>query len=51
MGVVVWFLERLLWPWFSPDNGLIVQGLALATLVFAGLLVYGLRPNGWARSI
>jgi putative peptidoglycan lipid II flippase len=50
MGVVVWVLQELLWPWFSPVNGLIVQGLALFALVLAGLFVYGLAAQ-WLGAV
>jgi putative peptidoglycan lipid II flippase len=50
MGVVVWFLQSWLWPWFSPANGLIVQGLALATLVLGGLMTYAVAAE-WLGAV
>jgi putative peptidoglycan lipid II flippase len=40
MGIVVFALVNLLWPWFAPARGLLAQGIALMTLVATGLLVY-----------
>ncbi|WP_372928648.1 murein biosynthesis integral membrane protein MurJ [Methyloceanibacter sp.] len=40
MGAVVWWLTGALAPWFAPEAGLLVQVLALAALILAGLLTY-----------
>jgi putative peptidoglycan lipid II flippase len=40
MALVVLALVGLLDPWFAPQSGLLVQGIALIVLVAAGLLAY-----------
>jgi putative peptidoglycan lipid II flippase len=40
MGAAVWALASFLDPWFAPANGFLVQAVALAALVGAGLTVY-----------
>jgi putative peptidoglycan lipid II flippase len=50
MGAVVWGLQALLWPYFAPSNGLIIQSLALGSLVFGGLIVYALAAQ-WLGAV
>ncbi|MGH6866818.1 MAG: murein biosynthesis integral membrane protein MurJ [Methyloceanibacter sp.] len=40
MGAVVWGLALFLDPWFAPEQGVLIQVLALAGLVAAGLATY-----------
>ncbi|MEG6508221.1 murein biosynthesis integral membrane protein MurJ [Methyloligella sp. 2.7D] len=40
MSVALYLASSLLWPWFGPENGLVIQVLALLVLVGAGLGVY-----------
>ncbi len=40
MGLVVWWLTDSLTPWFAPEEGILVQALALIALIAAGLLTY-----------
>ncbi|MGH6735443.1 MAG: murein biosynthesis integral membrane protein MurJ [Methyloceanibacter sp.] len=40
MGAVLWWLAANLDPWFAPQRGILVQLIALATLVAGGLLTY-----------
>ncbi len=40
MGLVVWWLTGGLTPWFDPEEGILVQALALIALIAAGLLTY-----------
>ena len=40
MGAVVWWLVSALGPWFAPEQGLLVQVLALAALIVSGLFTY-----------
>src|SRR5665811_112014 len=40
MGAVVWALASVLNPWFAPERGLLVQVLALLTLIGGGLATY-----------
>lgn len=40
MGLAVWMLAQWLDPYFSPDQGLLVQLLALASLVGGGLAIF-----------
>jgi putative peptidoglycan lipid II flippase len=40
MGAVVWGLAHALGPWFAPEEGLLVQTIALVVLVGTGLAVY-----------
>ncbi len=45
MGGVVWANVSLLDPWFAPENGLIVQVLALLALVTSGLITYAVAAE------
>jgi putative peptidoglycan lipid II flippase len=45
MGGVVWTNVSLLDPWFAPENGLIVQILALLALVTSGLITYAVAAE------
>jgi len=40
MGVVLWWLTAMLEPWYAPEQGLIVQVVALTGLIAAGLGTY-----------
>jgi putative peptidoglycan lipid II flippase len=40
MGAVLWALTAWLEPWFAPEEGLLVQVLALTGLIAAGLLTF-----------
>jgi putative peptidoglycan lipid II flippase len=40
MGVVIWAFAAILNPWFAPERGILVQGIALIALVGGGLLTY-----------
>lgn len=41
MGALLWFLSDALSPWFRPENGVVIQMLALGVLVSAGLIIFG----------
>lgn len=59
MGSVLWALMAWLEPWFAPEEGLLVQVLALAGLIAAGLLTYlgigalvgALKPRALLREL
>ncbi|MEZ5828361.1 MAG: murein biosynthesis integral membrane protein MurJ [Hyphomicrobiales bacterium] len=40
MGVVLWWLTAMLEPWYAPEQGIVVQVLALTGLIGAGLGTY-----------
>jgi putative peptidoglycan lipid II flippase len=40
MGAAVWALTTALRPWFAPEEGLLLQLLALIALIAGGLLAY-----------
>lgn len=40
MGLVVWWLTANLDPWFGSENGILIQALALITLITGGLFTY-----------
>jgi len=40
MGAVLWWLTAALEPWYAPEQGLLVQVMALAGLIGAGLGAY-----------